>query len=204
MNVNFNINLSEEETTLLAQIFQIEPDNPPERPIGTKDAELEEKVSSISEAAGYEYIRMVLGQKIFTRGQDIKEYRLLLLIKYFFYGSIPDEQMITTLFQTTNTESKSLLRSVLAKYQYELRPSIEHTITNILRNDLTPGENATEDVVFYVSNIPVNIIDEMNKTLSSINGALTQISKKRGSLNTFEIANSSCTSLKAYYGIEAE
>ncbi len=203
MNINFELDLRGEEQELLKNILEIETDNPPQRPIGTANRELADKISVISKAASYEYVRMILGQKIFTRGQDIKEFRLFMLIKYLFNGKIPDEQTITTLFQTTTSESKSLLRSVLAKYQYELRESINETIKDILGNRLTRHELEEGEIIYYTSNIPLNIVDEMNKLLSGINGALTQISKKRGALNTFEIAEDAYTALIEHFGLGA-
>jgi hypothetical protein len=77
---------------------------------------------------------MFLGQKVFRRGSDILEYRLFLLIEKALEGQIPDEQVVSNLFQTTPTESRSLIRSVMSKYQYQLRGAIEYSIRAILEN----------------------------------------------------------------------
>ncbi|MDR7870205.1 MAG: hypothetical protein RIN55_05050 [Tissierellaceae bacterium] len=189
MELNFTVSLDENEQNLLKQIFDC-----------NNDA-LIAKLEKISKASTIEYLKMILGQKVFTRGQDIKEYRLYLLIRYLFNGIIPDEQVITTLFQTTNSESRSLLKSVLAKYQYELKESINDTINLILQNDIQHDE---EKDIYYVSNIALNIVDEMNKTLSSIDGSLNQINKRRSSLQTFDITPSAYEALCAYCGISQE
>ncbi len=61
-------------------------------------AELPEHLTLYSEAATEEYVRMVLGQHVYSRGQDIKEYRLCLLIRHVFGGRLPSEQQISALF----------------------------------------------------------------------------------------------------------
>jgi hypothetical protein len=85
-------------------------------------------VAKYADAAAEEYIRMILGQRVFTRGQDIREYRLYLLVKHVFAGKLPTEQQICSLFQTTTTQSRALLRAVMSKYQYELQEAIYDTL----------------------------------------------------------------------------
>jgi len=187
MNINFTKELTTEEANLLQDIFNCD------------EANLQLMVTELAVAATQEYLDMVLGKRVFTRGQDIKEYKLFLLIKHFFGGFIPDEQTITTMFQTTTTESKSLLRSVMAKYQYELKESINNTIKNVLQNEVDFDE--VKDV-YKVSKIGLNIVDEMNNTLSQINGSLSQVNKKRGASHIFEIPAASYEELCTHFNID--
>ena len=80
---------------------------------------LDDRLTDFVAAAEEEYVRMILGQHVYSRGQDIKIYRLSLMIKHAFGGLLPTEGQISALFQTTVSESRSLLRAVRAKYQYE-------------------------------------------------------------------------------------
>lgn len=189
MNVSYELEISTDEKNLLKEIFIC------------NNEEFADKVNSFSRSASEEYLRMFLGQKIYTRGSDMREYRLFLLIKYFLNGNIPNEQTITTLFQTTHSESKSLLRSVLAKYQYDLKNCINNTIADILINKV---EHDEDDEIYYVSNIAENIVGEMNKILSTIDGSLNQITKKRNAVLTFELKPSSYEKLMEYFELEVE
>ena len=81
-------------------------------------AELNAAFAPYATAAVHEYVSMFLGQKVFTRGSDIREYRLFLLIRIAFENSIPDEQKVCALFQCTLSQSRALLRAVMSKYQY--------------------------------------------------------------------------------------
>lgn len=186
MEFKFSIELNESEIKLLENIFSC------------KDNELNEILSSIGEASLQEYLRMILGQKVFTRGQDIKEYRLFLLIKHYFKHKIPDEQIISTLFQTTSSESKSIMKSVFAKYQYELRNSIDEYIKNVLMSINKKDEEKS------ISNIPLNIIDELNKVIGTIDGRLQPINKKRNSAQTFEIKDATYLALMKHFKITSD
>ena len=109
MAITVDLPLNAEEKAQLAGILRCDPDA------------LDAVLAPYAAAALEEYARMFIGQRVFTRGSDIHEYRLFLLIKQPLEGRIPDEQQVSDLFQTTATQSRSLIRSVLAKYQYELQ-----------------------------------------------------------------------------------
>jgi hypothetical protein len=96
--------------------------------LGCSIEHLDERLSGFVAAAEEEYVRMMLGQHVYSRGQDIKVYRLSLLIKHAFGGRLATEGQISALFQTTTTESRSLLRTVRAKFQYELRKATHDTM----------------------------------------------------------------------------
>jgi hypothetical protein len=163
--------------------------------LGCTSEELAQKLSMHGTAALHEYITMFLGQKVFRRGSDILEYRLFLLIDNALDVLIPVEQVVSNLFQTTATESRSLIRSVMSKYQYQLRESIENSISAILENALKDDDE--EKFVVVVNS--ANLISEMNSTLAEIDGNLPPITKKRGGISTYEIQPSSYIRLKGKF-----
>jgi hypothetical protein len=83
MTISAEVRLSPQEQDLLAGILH------------TSVEELDAILRGYATAALEEYCRMALGQKVFTRVQDMKEYRLYLLIKEVFQNRIPDDQKIT-------------------------------------------------------------------------------------------------------------
>lgn len=188
MDVITTINLSNEESTELIQI------------LGCDEANLSNELGKFASAALKEYISMFLGQKVFKRGTDILEYRLFLLIEEAFDNRIPDEQDVCGLFQTTSTESRSLIRSVISKYQYQLKSAVDKTIKTILEtasreNDQTP----------YTATInSQNVVEEFNRQLASIDGNLTPVIKKRGSVSIYTIKASSYTRLCEKFGVVIE
>lgn len=161
--------------------------------------ELDNKLQSYSAAALEEYCRMILGQKVFRRTQDIKEYRLFLLIQKVFGNKLPDDQEISRLFQTTPSESRSLVRSITSKYQYELQSAITNTLEEIIN-----GARQNEDHTFSVTVNSSTKIQELNNIIASLDGTLPVIIKEQGTVSSYIIKASSYKTLKKYFGISNE
>lgn len=120
MQITTTLNLSPAEEAEIAAI------------LGCAVVDLNNRLNVCLGASINEYLAMFRGQKVFKRGSDMLEYRLLLLIETAFNGGIPDERTVSSLFQTTLTESRSLIRAVISKYQYQLRTHVERTLSESL------------------------------------------------------------------------
>lgn len=170
------------------------------RILGCTDAELPETLAPYASAAVEELVTMFLGQKVFSRGSDIREYRLYLLIKHAFSSRIPNEQDVCKLFQTTSSGSRSLIRAVMSKYQYLLKDAIEDTLKDCL-NAVEVAEGS-ESVTIAVHNL--NLVDELNRELGEIDSSLPPVRKKRGSVSTYEMKPSSYNKLCERFGLESK
>jgi hypothetical protein len=126
---------------------------------------------------------MFLGQRVYTRGSDIREYRLLLLVKHALGGRLPSETTVSRIFQTTESQSRSLIRSVMSKFQYELRAEIDAT----LKDTLASAHQETNDADYEVVIDSDNVIDELNRRIQGIDGTLPAIQKKRGTASTYTL-----------------
>lgn len=185
MQITITLNLTHAEEAEIAAI------------LGCNVASLNDRLSACSGASINEYLAMFRGQKVFKRGSDMLEYRLLLLIETIFQGVIPDERTVSSLFQTTLTESRSLIRSVISKYQYQLRTSVERT----LRASLTAAtrQNNAQDYSVVINSH--NVVNELNTALAEIDGSLSPVTKKKGSVSTFEIPPSSYNHLCTKFSV---
>ncbi|PZQ00540.1 MAG: hypothetical protein DI587_06945 [Variovorax paradoxus] len=185
MNITATIPLSPAEEIEIATI------------LGCQPAHLNAKLNEYMTASANEYLSMIRGQKVFKRGSDILEYRLFLLIESAFNGEIPDERTVSSLFQTTLTESRSLIRAVISKYQYKLRTHIDATIRTCLgaADRQNPGDH------YSVVINSQNIVDELNKFLADIDGNLASVAKRKGSVSTYEFAPSSYNQLCGRLGV---
>lgn len=186
MNLTTTVNFTPEEEAEIAAI------------LGCSAANLSGKLNSYVHASFKEYLTMIRGQKVFKRGSDMLEYRLFLLIESAFDGMVPDERTVSSLFQTTLTESRSLIRAVISKYQYQLRTYIDATLQQIL--NAANRLNATHDYTVVINS--QNTVDELNKALADLDGSLTPVTKKRGSVSTYEIAPSSYNRLCAKFNVQ--
>jgi hypothetical protein len=163
-------NYTPEERTQLASV------------LGCSPKEIEDRLKGFVAAAREEYVRMMLGQHVYSRGQDIKVYRLCLLIKHAF-GGIPTEGEVSAIFQTTTTESRSLLRAVRAKFQYELRQATRDTMATVFAQAKKDVDADTWSLVCGSE----NIIEEMNDAVARHNGALPKIKKAAGTAGQYVI-----------------
>jgi hypothetical protein len=186
MDVTASIQLNAAERADLARI------------IGCTQAELPQKLNAIASAALNEYVSMFRGQKVFRRGSDIHEYRLFLLIQAAFENRIPDEQHVSRLFQTTSNESRSLIRSVMSKYQYQVKAAVEESMKQVVQE----AEQAADGEPFAVIVNSLNVVDELNRVLAELDGTLEQVAKKRGSVSTYEFSPASHARLKQHFGIQ--
>lgn len=181
MNVSFEITIGEQ--ALLQNILNCQ-----------NADELKAKLNLVAKASLSEYIDMILGKKAFTRGKDIMEYRLFLLTKYLYQEKIPIETDISSLFQLTPSESRTLVKSTISKYQYQIRSSVEATIKQILES--AEGNNVDGyQVIIYNATLK----DEMNKSLSKSEGTYPMVVRNSGMTDLYKIKPSSFKELCDIY-----
>lgn len=150
--------------------------------------EQEAVIEKFAAAAKEEYVRMALGQKVHTRGSDIREYRLFLLIKNVFNGRLPSEQQICDIFQSTVTQSRSLLRAVMSKYQYELQVITRDSLMDLLMAAKRPGTQTSGPYRVVVDS--ECMVETLNRRAATIDGTLPQVAKVPRTVGTYEIAES--------------
>ncbi len=136
--------------------------------------DVDARLNQFVAAAEEEYIRMILGQHVYSRGQDIKVYRLNLMIKHAFGGRLPSEGQISALFQTTATESRGLLRAVRAKFQYELREAVRNSMLAALKLADREGDDSEWTMVCDSE----NVIDALNDAVARHDGSLPRIRRR--------------------------
>ena len=185
MNIQTTLKLDKKEETVLKEILQCQ-----------DDAEFAEKLNTVASAAVEEYCRMILGQKVFNRAADLREYRLLLLIKTMYNNTIPNEQVVSALFQTTPSESKTLIRSTTLKYKYELKEAVTETLKDIIAKAAPADEKDNKHRVVIKS---ATQVDELNRILLLKDGTLPKIKKDASSVSQYIIEASSYEALRKYF-----
>lgn len=182
MQITFDLPLSQPEREKLASV------------IGCDEADLDQSFSQFAKAAADEYAQMFLGKNAFRRTSDFQDFRILLLIVHVLNGTIPDEALVSRLFQTSSTESRARIRSVTSKYQRTLEGQISGTIHGILQA-ATPGPDNTH--IINVNNQA--IVDLLNAKLAELNGSHSQVAKVRGTVASYSLAQASYDDLLNHY-----
>ena len=172
MDIQFKIELNEGVVQTLMNVVQCD------------TTELEEVMSQYGKAALSEYIQMFVGRRSFTKGADMLEYRLFEIMRHVLNYEIPKATMVRSHFQMTDTRSKSLVKSMLAKYQHMID-------LHAFKKRLLPYiENAqlNEETNLYEADIPnEENVAFINRVLARIDTSLKKVTKKRGTNTIYEI-----------------
>lgn len=164
--------------------------------LGCTESELETALAGYATAALEEYVRMFIGERVFTRGSDLREYRLFLLVRHV-WQRVPEDHEVSALFQTTAQQSKTLLRNVLSKFQYEL----EDTLEKGLRAAVEEAERRPDDPAYTVVLRSPVLADALDRLIERIDerGELPQLAPSPLSANAYKLQPSTREALLAYY-----
>ena len=185
MQIQFEIELDGPEAEKLADI------------IGCDVGVLEARFANFAKAAADEYVQMFLGRTAFRRANDFLDFRIYLLVVHVLDGRLPDEAMVSRLFQTSATESRARIRSVTSKYQRGLEEQIRGSLREVLQN----AEHNDDEGRWELEINNQAIIDLLNSTLADRNGRLQQVTKIRGSAASYSMPEASYDELCDHYGL---
>ncbi|HMS72340.1 MAG TPA: hypothetical protein PKB03_04840, partial [Baekduia sp.] len=158
---------------------------------------LDEALARVAGAAVTEYVEMFLGRHVYTRGADIREYRLLLLIRMHYETRLPTEEEISALFQTTTTQSRSLLRAVTSKFQYDLAPIADSALRAAVAAITDPGHG--EDPHLDASS--EYLVEALNRRIAARDPALDRLEKKSGTASRYLVRPSTVAALRDEFGL---
>jgi hypothetical protein len=123
---------------------------------------------------------------VFTRGSDIREYRLLLLMKHVLDGAVPDDDYVSALFQTNSGQSRGLIRAVLSKFQYQVETGVHDTVRRVVDEARREGDNTVWTVIIHSG----NVVDALNREIEILSGALPLVTRTPRTAARYEINRS--------------
>jgi hypothetical protein len=171
MDISFEIAFLDDEQAKLARI------------LNCKQTEVAGHLQSHAKAALIEYTEMYLGRSNPTTAPEFRERRLLNLIQHVHEGNIPDEAQVGKLFHLTGTQSRTLIRSVLAKHQVDLEDGIRSQYAEMLEKRSQRESDGSYEVNIRSS----AVVDGLNGILLDIDGGLPRISRKRGTTGVYVV-----------------
>src|SRR5262249_51182244 len=137
-------------------------------------------------------------ERVYTRGSDIREYRLLLLIQHATRGEIPDDEYISGLFQTSASQSRSLARAVLSEFQYDLESGVRATV----RDAVDRARRDSDSDVWTTIIRSDSVVAALNREIEVLDGSLPLATRTPGTAAKYEIKRSSYLRLCQQLGIE--
>jgi hypothetical protein len=134
-----------------------------------------------------EYKEMLLGSGLPLRIDEVRQRRLLHLIKFYYRDKIPTEQEVARVFQFTPGQAKVLIRAVLARYRHELGPTIQEMLAEPIQK-----ADWNEDRDEYRIRISSSwVLDALNEMLTGAPQDLARIRRKPGTSSTYVLAEDS-------------
>jgi hypothetical protein len=155
-------------------------------------------ITKIAQASLCEYKDMLLGMGMPTRADEIRQYRLLHLIKNYFIDRLPSEAEVSSMFQLTQSKSKSLIQNAITRFRYQL----ENEIRNTLINNLKQAEFDKDANEYHLVIQSGNVLEELNRIIATIAPELDPIRKIRNMSRSYSISEDSFDKLKEYFDFE--
>lgn len=166
--ITFDMNLSPEDDVLLAELLGDQPD-------------LDAVLSQHARAALGEYIEVYLGRRSSSRGADIQELRLALLVEHAFNGRIPDEATVGALLKTPPAGSRTLIRNTMSRYRHQLHAAMTGSAKAVLETVVWAGD------VVHTQRASANVVELLNQRLLALDPTLKPVGRVPASAGTWVI-----------------
>lgn len=155
-----------------------------------------QKIKKLAETALREYLKMIFGKRVFTRAQDLFEYRLLILMKSGIFGDdLPDARIVGDLFQMTNSRAESLIRASISKYRLEIEPDLIKFLIRILRKAKPVGADG------WIIKTDPYIKERFNSILADMNIPVEGVKNYPDLVSTYLISDHTCEKLCEEFGL---
>lgn len=163
------------------------------------NSDLRNHLSRIAAAAYEDYLEMVQGVPLPSSAEEIRERRLLHLLKrYAPDGALLTESQIAGMFQMSTQEAARLLRNVRSHYHEELDVRVAAAVRAILESAIkTNGK-------FRIQVTSANLLDVLRSTVTSVAPDLDQIIKVRASAALYDIPPDTYIKLREAYDLDRD
>lgn len=174
MDVKFEIadeQLAEEYRNYLRKNLQL-----------TDDDDIIAALNKMAKASLTEYLAMLIEGGMPGRADEAKQQRLFHLIQHYFSDRLPTEAEISTIFQLTQSQSRTLLNNTVSKFRNRLDAVINASMKSVL-NSAAPAD----DIYLVVINSE-RVKDELNTLIMKHDATLKPVTKRRSSAGQYEIS----------------
>jgi hypothetical protein len=163
----------------------------------TTNPELATALTKICKTSFLEYCKMFKEKGIPTRADEVMQERLFFLLNNYYMDRLPSENEISTIFQLTPSQSRTLLRNTKSRYRTKISIFINNSLKTILQSAAMNDETSRYEFVCLSS----VMIEELNLIISQKGPTLEQINKIKGKSSKYECAEDTYDLLKAELGL---
>ena len=189
MNITINISVAElsaSDKTLIKECLSL-----------TTNPELSDALTKICKTAFLEYCKMFKEKGIPTRADEVTQERLFFLLNHYYMDRLPSENEISTIFQLTPSQSRTLLRNTKSRYRTKIASFITNSLKAIIQSAAINSETEKYEFV-CLSGV---MIEELNLIISQKGPTLEQIVKIKGKSSKYECSEDTYDLLKTELGL---
>jgi hypothetical protein len=176
VNITINIptnELNENDKTLIKECLGL-----------STNTQLNEAIEKLTKAAFMEYMKMFKEKGLPTRADEVQQERLFFLLTHYFQNRLPSENELSSIFQLTQSQSKTLLRNTKSRYRTKISNFINNTLLETLNSAI---QENTADTYEFICTSPTTI-EELNLIISQKGPTLEPIQKIRGLASKYSCA----------------
>jgi hypothetical protein len=163
--------------------------------LGCSEDQLAGELRPFVTAALSEYIEMFTGAASMTTATDLKERRLVAIIRHAFAGRMPSAVEVSKLFNITQSQAATLLKNVVAKHRLKLESSVQKALKAAFEAaERDPKHKA--DLRYYLVANDATIVRILNEILAQADSPKTSVRPIGDSLNRYAIDPGSYKYLK--------
>lgn len=178
VKLNPALEVSDDDVSRLANVLGCDPKS------------LGEVLAGHAQAALSEYVEMYLGRRAFSRGSDVMEHRLALLMQHALANRVPSEDQVARLFQLTLSQGRTLIRTTLSKYRFQLQTAAGASAKAVLQ---AAKINSADEFVMEIK--ATFLADMMNQVLAAQDGRQKPVVRVRDNVSTYSTARGSYEAL---------
>ncbi len=161
------------------------------------DKELDIALEKLCKSAFMEYIKMFKERGLPNRADEVKQERLFQLLVHYFQDHMPQESEISTIFQITLAQSRTLLRNTNSRFRTLIMSYLKNSLQSILESaifneDTKKYELIIQSKVFY---------EEFITTINNRGPDLTQLRRVPNSASRYECTDKTFNLLAEYYEV---
>lgn len=173
--VTFEITLQKDEIEALADA------------IGCTEQEVATQLPAYAQTAMREYADMMIGNAPITTATDLRERRLVGLIKTALGGRMPEANRVARLFNIAPQGARTLLRSVTAKHRRKLGAALRAETAAFVKACVL-DQNANDWKVTWLNPI---LVEMLNSRLETANQSKEPIKRNPLVLGGYIVPNGS-------------
>ncbi|HWN80832.1 MAG TPA: hypothetical protein VNM87_01935 [Candidatus Udaeobacter sp.] len=159
--------------------------------------ELSAAMQKLGKAAIMEYIGMFVEKGMPSRADEARQNRLYFMIRHYYETRIPPESEVSSVFQLTQSHSRTLLRNTRYRYRTRIGSQVQASAKAVVASATLNASTERWEMVIH-SEV---ILEELNFVITVKAPTLKTVTLKRGSAGQYEAEQDTYQLLRTEYGV---